>query len=327
MRFLTRRAAFYLVTAWAAITINFLVPRLMPGNPAEIVLTHFNGRVTPAQVAAVKAQFGLSNASVVSQYGTYLWNLLHGNLGLSITYFPASVSSVIGSALPWTVILIGVSTVIGFVLGTLFGVLSGWRRGGRLEWLLLVGSFFSSVPYFWIALIALTIFGVELHWFPLTGGYANDLHPGWTGAFIGSAIWHSMLPAITIVVSSLAAWMLGMRNMMVTTLSEDYVLIARAKGLPSRRVMFGYAARNAILPNVAGFALTLGFIVSGSIVVEEVFSYPGVGYMLFNAVGNADYPLMQGIFLIITLMVLFANLLADVCYVVLDPRTRLAVAS
>lgn len=322
MRFLIRRGIFYVVTAWAAITINFLIPRLMPGNPAETVLTHFSGQVTPAQIAAIKAQFGLSNAGIVSQYWTYLWNLLHGNLGISVTYFPASVSSVIGSALPWTVILIGLATVIGFVLGTLLGVVFGWKRGGRLEWLIPIGSFFSSVPYFWIALIALTVFGVELHWFPLTGGYASNLHPGWTGDFIASAIGHSILPAITIVVSSLAGWMLGMRNMMVTTLSEDYVLVARAKGLPSRRVMFGYAARNAILPNVAGFALTLGFIVGGSILVEVVFSYPGVGYLLFNAVGNSDYPLMQGIFLIITMMVLLANLLADVCYVVLDPRTR-----
>lgn len=327
MRFLTRRVAFYLVTVWAAITINFLIPRLMPGNPAEIVLTHFNGRITPAQMTAVKAEFGLSNASILSQYGTYLSNLAHGNLGLSITYFPASVASVIGAALPWTVILMGVATVIGFAVGTLLGVVFGWRRGGQLEWLLPVGSFFSSVPYFWIALIALTVFGVELHWFPLTGGYANDLSPGWTTAFVASAIWHSTLPALTIVVSSLAGWMLGMRNMMVTTLSEDYVLVARAKGLPARRIMLGYAARNAVLPNVASFALTLSFIVGGSILVEEVFSYPGVGYLLFNAVSNSDYPLMQGIFLIITLMVLAANLLADLCFAFLDPRTRQAVAT
>jgi len=322
MAFLTRRVAFYLMTAWAAITLNFVIPRLMPGNPAQTILTHFSGRLSPSQIATIKTEFGLGHGSVLAQYAGYWNDLFHGELGVSITYFPAKVSTVIGSALPWTVILIGTSTVIGFALGTLLGVVAGWRRGSRYDWLLPVGSFFSSVPYFWIALIALTVFGVDLRWFPLTGGYASDLHPGWTWSFIGSAIWHSVLPALTIVVSSLAGWLLGMRNMMVTTLSEDYVLAAQAKGLPTRRVVFGYAARNALLPSVAGFALSLGLIVGGSIIVEEVFSYPGIGYLLFNAVNNADYPLMQGIFLIITLMVLAANLLVDVLYVTLDPRTR-----
>ena len=294
----------------------------MPGNPAETVLSRFSGPVTPQQLAAIKAQFGLSNAGVLAQYGDYLRDVAHGDLGISITYFPEKVSTVIGAALPWTVILLGVSTVIGFALGTLLGVFFGWRRGGRLDWLLPVGSFFSSVPYFWIALLALTVFGADLHWFPLSGGYADDLHPGWTGAFVISAVWHSVLPASTIVICALAGWVLGMRNMMVSVLSDDYVLVAEAKGLPRRRVVFGYAARNALLPNVASFALALGFIVGGSIVVEEVFSYPGIGFLLFNAVGNSDYPLMEGIFLVITLMVLAANLLADVCYVLLDPRTR-----
>lgn len=321
-RFLARRIMFYAVTAWAAITLNFLIPRLMPGDPAETVLSHFSGPITPEQVAAVKSEFGLSNSGILAQYGAYLRDLLHGNLGISTTYFPEKVSAVIGAALPWTVILLGVSTLIGFVVGTLLGVFFGWRRGGRLDWLLPVGSFFSSVPYFWIALLALTIFGANLHWFPLSGGYADDLHPGWTGAFVASALWHSVLPAFTIVICSLAGWVLGMRNMMVTVLSEDYLLVAEAKGLSARRTVFGYAARNALLPNVANFALALGFIVGGSIVVEEVFSYPGIGFLLFNAVGNTDYPLMEGIFLVITLMVLIANLLADLCYVMLDPRIR-----
>jgi peptide/nickel transport system permease protein len=321
-RFLGRRVVFYAVTAWAAITLNFIIPRLMPGDPAESVLSRFSGPVTPQQLAAVKAQFGLSNSGILAQYGAYLRDLAHGDLGVSITYFPEKVSTVIGAALPWTVILLGVSTVIGFALGTLLGVLFGWRRGARMDWFLPAGSFFSSVPYFWVALLALTVFGADLHWFPLSGGYADNLHPGWTGAFVASALWHSLLPAFTIVICALAGWVLGMRNMMVTVLSDDYVLVAEAKGLPRRRVIFGYAARNALLPNVASFALALGFIVGGSIVVEEVFSYPGIGFLLFNAVGNSDYPLMEGIFLVITLMVLAANLLADVCYVLLDPRTR-----
>lgn len=322
VRFLFRRIAFYAVTAWAAITMNFLIPRLMPGSPENAVLSRFQGQVSQEQIDAVKAQLGLSDAGLLSQYGTYWKNLLSGDLGLSVSYFPGEVSEVIGQGVWWTVILIGVATLLSFVLGTLLGVLAAWKRGSRLDALLPVTTFFSAVPYFWIALVSLSLFGVELGWFPLTGGYRPELAVGWSGEFISSALSHSVLPALTIIVSSIAGWLLGMRNMMLTTISEDYVLVAEAKGLRTRRVMLGYAARNALLPNISGFAMSLGFIVSGSIVTETVFSYPGIGFLLFNAVLNNDYPLMQGIFLIITLMVLLANLVVDLCYVALDPRIR-----
>jgi peptide/nickel transport system permease protein len=173
-----------------------------------------------------------------------------------------------------------------------------------------------------MGLIVLTIFAVKLGWFPLSSGYSPTVNVGFTWGFISSAIDHAVLPAVTIVVSSIAAWLLGMRNVMMSTLGEDYVLLAEAKGLPQRRVTFTYAARNAILPNMAGFALSLGFIVSGALLTEVVFSYPGIGYILFEAVENEDYPLMQGIFLMITILVLLANLFADGMYAALDPRTR-----
>ena len=180
----------------------------------------------------------------------------------------------------------------------------------------------SSVPYFWLGLIAIELFTGPGSFFPPSGGFDGGVVPGLTGAFIGSAIQHSVLPAATILVSSMSGWILSMRNMMVTVTSEDYITVAHAKGLSERRVMMNYAARNALLPNVSGFALSLGFIVGGTLLVEIVFSYPGVGYELFQAVGAQDYPLMQGIFLIITLSVLAANLLADIAYLLLDPRTR-----
>jgi peptide/nickel transport system permease protein len=157
---------------------------------------------------------------------------------------------------------------------------------------------------------------------PVSGGYSTNVVPSWTWAFIGSALHHSILPALTIILGSIAGNVLGMRNMMVSTLTEDFVLVGEAKGLPGRRVMFRYAARNAILPSVVGFALELGFVVSGALLVEQVYSYPGIGYVLFQAVGSEDYPLMQAIFLIITLAVLLANILADVVFVIIDPRTR-----
>jgi peptide/nickel transport system permease protein len=178
------------------------------------------------------------------------------------------------------------------------------------------------VPYFWLALLLLYLLGFTLNLVPLSGGYDTSLTPGFSGAFIASAIGHAILPALTIVLASISGWLLGMRNTMITTLTEDYVLLAQAKGLPERRVVFSYAARNAILPNITGFALALGFVVSGSLVTEMVFSYPGIGFALLQAVQNLDYPLMQGIFLFIAIAVLAANFLADLLNAALDPRVR-----
>lgn len=325
MRFFLRRLAFYLFTAWAALTINFLIPRLMPGNPVQLLISRFQGQQTEAAVRGLEKTFGLhTNQSLLAQYWGYLEQLAHGNLGLSITYFPTSVGTVLAHSLPWTIGLVGTATVVSFLLGTLAGIVVGWRRGSRLtDAVVPVSTFLSSVPYFWIGLIALTIFGVTLHWLPLSGGSDPTAAPGLPA--VAGVIRYGILPAGTIIVSSMGGWLLTMRNMTVSTMAEDYITVAVAKGLKTRRIMFAYAARNALLPNLSSFALSLGFIVSGAIVTEIVFSYPGVGYILFNAVGNDDYPLMQGIFLVITLAVLGANLLADALYVALDPRIRQGV--
>ncbi|MHB1929796.1 MAG: ABC transporter permease [Acidimicrobiales bacterium] len=324
MRFLARRLGFYVITAWLAITMNFAIPRLMPGNPVDIVFARIKHQASPATLKAYAAAFGLdTHSGVVHQYLSYLGQLAHGNLGVSVTYFPSSVGSVIGTALPWTLALVGLSTIMSFVLGTLLGILSAWKRGNRfVDGLLPATAFLSAVPYFWLGLILLTVFSVALGWFPISGGYSTSIQPSFTGSFAGTALYHGLLPATTIVLSSIAGWLLGMRNVMITTLGDEYVLLAEARGLSRRRVLLTYAARNAILPNIASFALSLGFVVGGAILTEVVFSYPGIGYVLLQAVSNDDYALMQGIFLIITMLVLAANLLADVAYAVLDPRTR-----
>jgi peptide/nickel transport system permease protein len=324
LRFLTRRLAFYLITAWAAVTLNFIIPRLMPGNPAEVLVARFQGRLSPAALLSLTALFGLrTHASLVTQYLDYWRQLLHGDLGISFSYFPEPVSHVIATSMPWTAVLIGVSTIVSFVLGTMAGVVIGWRRGSKLDTLLpTLTTFLASVPYFWLGIITVYILGSILHWFPTSGGYSLSTTPGWGWSFISSAAYHAVLPAVTIVLSSIAGWLIGMRNMMVTTLSEDYVVMAEAKGLRSRRIMYAYAARNAILPSLASFAMSLGFVVSGAILTEIVFSYPGIGYVLYLAVSNDDYPLMEGIFLVITLAVLIANFFADIAYLVVDPRTR-----
>lgn len=323
MRLLLRRLMFYVVTAWVAITINFLLPRLMPGDPISAVADRFNGQLSPEASQALAAAFGFdSHASLWSQYVTYLRDILHGEFGLSFTYFPTPVSSVIANSLPWTIALLGVSTIIASVLGTFLGVVAGWRRGTWLDSVLPIGAFLRGIPHFWFGLIFVTVAAVGLGWFPVSGGYDSSLAPALTLSFVESAVYHSILPAITVIIGSIAAHMLTQRNMMVTTLAEDYVLVAEAKGLSSRRVMIDYAARNAILPAVAGFAIELGLVVSGALLVEKVFSYPGIGYVLFEAVHNEDFPLLQAILLVTTFAVLTANLLADLAFFVLDPRTR-----
>jgi peptide/nickel transport system permease protein len=323
VKFLLQRVAFYLFTAWAAITLNFFIPRMIPGDPVKSLLARFQGQMNSDAIDSLYVLFGIDkDASLWSQYADYWRQLAHGDLGLSFTAFPSPVSSVIGDALPWTVALVGITTIASFLLGTGLGVLAGWRRGSWVDGLLPTTTFLSSVPYFWLGLLAIYLLAGPDSFFPASGGYEPGLVPAFDAYFVPSAIQHSLLPALTILVSSVSGWILSMRNMMVTVSAEDYITVAHAKGLSERRVALSYAARNALLPNVSGFALSLGFIVGGTLLVEIVFSYPGLGFLLFRAVSAKDYPLMQGIFLVITISVLVANLLADLAYLLLDPRTR-----
>jgi peptide/nickel transport system permease protein len=326
MWFITRRLTFYVVAAWVAITVNFAIPRVMPGNAVNTMLAKYPN-LDPNSLKALQAEFGThTHGSLISQYFSYLGNLAHGNLGLSINQYPAKVTTVIAQTLPWTVILVGTATIISFVLGTLLGILTAWRRGGWLDRCLPAFTFLQATPYFFLALVLIQLFAVSWGLFPFGQGYSLGTSPGWNWTFISSAAYHSFLPALTIVLTTMAGWMLQMRNVMITTIGEDYVLVAQAKGLSPRRVMFTYAARNAILPNLAGFALSLGFVVAGALVMEIVFSYPGIGLTLYNAVTSDDFPLLQGIFLVISLSVLAACLIADIVYFFADPRTRTRAA-
>lgn len=323
MRFFVRRAAFYAFTAWAAITINFFLPRFMKGDPVSAYLQKNQGRISPEAIDSLRTLFGLdSDKSLLAQYVDYWGLLFRGDLGRSFSKGLAPVSEVIASALPWTVGLVGIATILSFVIGTSLGAFIGWRRGSKADFVVPVATFFSTVPYFWMGLIAIALFSSTLGWFPASHAYGKGARPGLTWDFIGQVIHHGALPAMTIVVASLGGWILGMRNMMVTVLDEDYVTVAQAKGLKPRRVLVNYAARNAMLPQLSSFALSLGFIVGGTIVMELVFSYPGVGKLLLDATTAKDYPLMQGLFLVITMTVLLANILADIAYAALDPRTR-----
>ncbi len=325
MAYALRKVGLLLLTLWAAVTLNFLLPRLMPGTPADAAIAKLsqNGPVSEATRAAIEAQLGLPTGSMWQQYLDYLRQVVTLDFGTSFTFYPQSVSELVTQALPYTLILVGTVTIVAFVFGTLLGVLAAWKRGTWLDALpTLTGTFASAFPYFWTALLLLFFAGYVFHWFPTSGAYGPTATPAFDWAFLSDALYHAALPALTILVTSLGGWILGMRNAMINTLGDDYVTFAEANGLKSRTVALRYAARNAILPNLTGFGLALGGVVGGSILVERVFNYPGIGYLLYNSVVNQDYPLMQALFLMITVSVLIANFLVDILYGVLDPRTR-----
>jgi peptide/nickel transport system permease protein len=321
MRFVVRRLGLFLITLWAALTINFLIPRLMPGNEATAVLSHFKG-INPAALHALEVEFGVgTDQNLLVSYVQYLGNCLTGQFGLTAARVP--VMTVIFKGLPWTLGLVGMATVLAFAIGTLLGIVSAWRRGGKLDSLLSPLLFIlTTFPVFFIALLLLFIFGVTLNWFPLSANYSVGETPSLSLPFALDVISHAFLPGLTLVVTTAGGWIYTMRNNMVTTLSEDYVRMARAKGLSPWRIMLDYSARNAILPNLTGFAMQLGFILGGSILVEYTFSYPGLGYLFFTGTTNHDLPLQEALFLFYTLAVLVCVLLADFATAWLDPRTR-----
>ena len=269
----------------------------MPGNPALAMMGKFRGPVNPAALKALEVAFGVdTKQSLISQYFGYLGDIATGKFGTSLYFYPESVGHVVLDAIPWTLGLVGVTTILAFVLGTGIGIVAAWRRGGiagqhpaaglrdHLGGPLLLDRPDADPD----------LLRRSCSWFPSSFGYDVTLTPSLTGSFIGNVLWHAVLPAAALLITTIGTWILTMRNTMVTTLAEDYVRMARAKGLPGRRIMFDYAARNAILPNLTGFAMSLGFVVGGAILVEYVFNYPGVGYMLLQAVQQRGLPADAG---------------------------------
>jgi peptide/nickel transport system permease protein len=326
VRFVIRRLGFFVLTLWAALTLNFFIPRFMPGSPLQALRDRTHNRLSPDALQQMLTSFGFKpHENVVVQYFDYLGNMLTGHWGISIGgTLGEPVRNLIFQALPWTVGLVGIATIIAFLLGTIVGIISGWRRGGKFDSLLPpIFVVTSALPYFWVGLLLILVFSVWTNgWLPSDFNYDTDLLPEFSGPFIANVVKHAILPAATIVITSVGGWVLTMRNNMITTLAEDYVRMGRAKGLSNRRIMLDYAARNAMLPNLSGFAMSIGFVISGSILVEYVFNYPGLGYLLYNAVQNTDYPLMQALFMLFTVAVLVALLICDFAIAWLDPRSR-----
>ena len=325
MRYLLHKMGFYVLAGFISIIFNFFIPRLMPGDPIGTMFARFRGKLSPEAMESLQASLGFTQGTWWDQFYLYIAQLFQGDLGLSVAYYPIPVSTVIASGLGWTLWLAGTAVLISFTLGTMLGVILAWKQNGILDSIIPpLLAFLGAFPYFWLAMLLLWGFGFGLGWFPLRHAYGDDLEPEWSWLFISDMIRHVTLPAVSIVLATLGGWMLSMRNTMMSVLGQDYIHLARAKGIVPKRIMWAYAARNALLPNMTGFGMALGFVVSGSLLTEIVFSYPGQGYLLVQAVRTQDYPLMQGIFLMITLAILCANFLVDLLYVVLDPRTRRA---
>jgi len=326
MRWFARRLGFYVFAIWVALTLNFLLPRLMPGDPMAGMMAHLSSAqiaANPGIVATYQALLGGGHHSIWADYVTYLGRIGHFNFGISTSNYPTPVSEVVARTLPYSIFLVGVAFILAFLLGTGIGMLAAWRRGGFVD-SIVVPTFMAlgALPAFFIALLGLYFLALKAHWFPIQHAYANDVVPAFNWTFLSSAFRHAQLPILTIVAAYAGGWVLNMRTVMINTVSEDYVGMAHAKGLRDRRVMTRYAARNAILPPLNGFAAQFASAVGGLVFIEYIFSYPGVGYTLQSAIMGNDYALAQCLLVVLSVCVIIANLVMDLLNLVLDPRLR-----
>jgi peptide/nickel transport system permease protein len=326
LAYVVRRFVQFLIVLWGAATLNFFLPRLAPGNPVRERLMNamtqggLQQEGIEQMVQAYNEQFGLDRPLWL-QYLQYLLNLARFDLGQSITSYPAQVMTLIMAALPWTIGLLLTATLVSFALGTLLGALIAWPRSpGFFKYLLGPLMALSSIPYYLLGLVLIYLLGIVLPLFPLSGGYSLGSIPRLSPAFILDVVHHSLLPALSIVLAAVGFWALAMRGMMITTSGEDFMNFAEAKGLRDGRIFAQYGLRNAILPQVTAVALSLGTIVSGSVVVEIVFAYPGIGSLLYRAISGLDYFVIYGVVFMTVLAIATATLVIDLAYPYLDPR-------
>jgi peptide/nickel transport system permease protein len=324
---IARRLFMFVVVIWVASTLNFFVPRLTPRNPIEEKLLsqlEYGGSAVDIQslVRAYNEKFGLDQP-LLKQYLAYLRDILHFDLGYSIADYPTRVSAVLARSLPWTIGLLVTTTVLAFLLGTVLGALTVWRQAPRMfRFAVPLLMMLSAIPFYLIGLTLIYVFANVLQWLPLGGGMGIRTEPSLSLSFVLEILHHSILPAASILLASVGVWALSMRGMMVTVQGEDYMTFAEALGLRSRRRFLQYGLRNAILPQMTLLALSLGHVLSGSILVELVFGYPGVGQQLFRAIQTLDYFVIYGIVLVLICSIAVAMLIIDLVYPILDPRFR-----
>jgi len=327
LRYYAGRALLWLLTIFVAVTVVFVVPRLVPGDPLSAIFNRmaamggsFNA---PEMIASYRQLFGLDR-SMWDQYVSFLRELARGNFGYSINNFPSNVTDLIIPALPWTLALLSVTTLFSWTLGSIIGAVVGWRGGKSrfFQALVPIALVLYTTPYYILALILIFLFAFTWRIFPLSGAYSVGLRPELTLTFILDLLRHAALPALSIILVSLGWWFLSMRSLIGSQKGEDYILLAEAKGLPDGHILWKYAFRNALLPQTTGLALSLGHIVGGALITEVLFAYPGLGWVIYNAIKSLDFPVIQGSVLLLIVAVTTANLVIDLAYPLIDPRIR-----
>jgi peptide/nickel transport system permease protein len=326
--YLAERIVILVATVFISVTIVFFVPRLVPGDPMGAVLLKLSaagGSSTGSQalVEEYRHRFGLDR-SLGAQYVSYLRELARGDLGYSIAIFPTRVGTLLGTAVPWTLGLLGITTLVSWVLGSVLGAVVGWS-GGRsriLRALVPIALVLYTTPYYILAIILVFLFAFRWAIFPLSGAYPAGTRPEWSLDFVGDVIRHGTLPALSIVLVSLGWWFLSMRSLIISEQGQDYILWAEAKGLPRRRIFWSYAFRNALLPQTTGLALSFGHIVGGALITETIFAYPGLGFLIYNAIRGLDFPVIQGCVLLLVVSVAVVNFVLDMVNPLIDPRIR-----
>ena len=326
-KYFQKKIFWFIITFIAAIILNFILPRMMPGDPVNAIV---GKNISPSataeqvqeQIAYYKHQFGLDK-SLIGQFGDFVKHALDGTFGVSYSQYPRTVSDIIGSGIWWTVALQLPAILVGWILGNLLGALAAYRRGVWDKVFMPVSLFFSAVPAFGAAVILLVIFAVKLGVAPVNGAYDPGMIPAFNWTFIKSVISHYQLPFWSIVLISIGGQAVGMRSMSIYELNADYVKYARFLGIKDRKIV-GYVFRNAMLPQVTGLAMSIGSMVGGALVAETIFSYPGLGMAMYNAITSSDYPVISATTLIITVMVLLASFMLDIIYAFIDPRVKAA---
>jgi len=328
LKWLSRRLIIAFLTIFFAITLSFFIVKALPGDPIDvltnILVTQYYMSYDSARAMAEAAAPFVPKGPIWQQYIQYIANFFRGNLGVSITYSTGTpVMELLAATIPWTVLVVATSLVISFVLGILIGTSMAYLHGSKIDsFLAVLFSIIRSIPEYIVALLLLIIFAFNLKWFPTGGAYSSNVTPGFNFDFIADVLWHAALPILSWVIVHIGGWALSMRGSTISVLGEDYITYAKARGLPSRRIITTYVAKNAILPLFTSFMLSIGFMFGGSVFIEYIFGYPGVGRLMYEAINERDYYLMLGIFNIIIIAVVIAALIADILYGVIDPRIR-----
>ncbi len=318
--YLVRRLAQLVLILFIVLTLNFFLPRIIPGDPAERF--YADPRVSPEDKVKILAQFGLDKPLPV-QYWLYLKNLARGDLGVSFTYRRA-VIEVIAERIPWTLVLTLSSMLLSLFFGVIIGAYAAWRRGGPLDMTVLgISMVFSSIPSFWFALLLLLLFAFYLPLLPPYGMAEIGIPRGWNLPFLLSTARHALLPVLSLTVMGIVGYATLVRSSVIETLGQGYIATARAKGLSERQVLFRHVLRNALLPLITSLGMSLAGLLGGVVLIESIFSWKGMGQLILEASRSLDYPLMQGVFLLLAALTLIGNLLADLVYSVFDPRVRL----